>query len=63
MIVSLDVTREEVHDGSKLKILVDRAMENNSVKRIRICLPIYSFYRICFLSWLSEIVEAGVIRS
>jgi Transposase DDE domain len=33
-IVSLEVTSEEVHDGSKLKVLVDRAMENNNVKRI-----------------------------
>jgi DDE family transposase len=33
-IVSLEVTSEEVHDGSKLRILVDRAMENNNVKRI-----------------------------
>ena len=30
---SLDVTSEEVHDGSKLKVLVDRAMKNNNVKR------------------------------
>jgi len=33
-IVSLEVSSEEVHDGSKLKVLVDRAMENNNVKRI-----------------------------
>lgn len=33
-IVSLEVTSEEVHDGSKLKVLVDGAMENNNVKRI-----------------------------
>src|SRR2546421_8923942 len=33
-IISLEVTSEEVHDGSKLRILVDRAMENNNVKRI-----------------------------
>jgi len=26
-IVSLEVSSEEVHDGSKLKVLVDRAME------------------------------------
>lgn len=33
-IVSLEVTSEEVHDGSKLRILVDKAIENNDVKRV-----------------------------
>jgi Transposase DDE domain len=33
-IVLLEVTSEEVHDGSKLKVLVDRAMESNNVKRV-----------------------------
>lgn len=33
-IVSLDVTSEEVHDGSRLKKLVSNASENNDVKRV-----------------------------
>ena len=33
-IVSLEVTSEEVHDGSRLRVLVDKAMENNDVKRV-----------------------------
>jgi transposase len=33
-IVSLDVTSEEVHDGTRLKKLVDYASENNDVKRV-----------------------------
>jgi transposase len=33
-IVSLDVTSEEVYDGSRLKKLVDNASENNDVKRV-----------------------------
>ena len=33
-IVSLEVTSEEVHDGSRLKKLVDNASENNDVKRV-----------------------------
>lgn len=33
-IVSLDVTSEEVYDGSKLKELVDNALENNTLKRV-----------------------------
>jgi hypothetical protein len=33
-IVSLEVTSEEVHDGSKLRVPVDKAMENNDVKRV-----------------------------
>jgi transposase len=33
-IVSLDVTSEEVHDGSRLKKLVDNALENNTLKRV-----------------------------
>jgi transposase len=33
-IVSLDVTSEEVYDGSRLKKLVDNASENNDIKRV-----------------------------
>ena len=33
-IVSLEVTSEEVHDGSRLKKLVSNASENNDVKRV-----------------------------
>jgi hypothetical protein len=33
-IVSLEVTSEEVHDGSKLRVLVDKAIENNHIKRV-----------------------------
>ena len=33
-IVSLDVTSEEVYDGSRLKELVDNALENNTLKRV-----------------------------
>jgi transposase len=33
-IVSLDVTSEEVHDGSRLKKLVDNALENNTLKKV-----------------------------
>jgi hypothetical protein len=33
-IVSLEVTSEEVHDGNRLKKLVDNASENNDVKRV-----------------------------
>ena len=33
-IVSLDVTSEEVRDGTMLKKLVDNASENNDVKRV-----------------------------
>ena len=33
-IVSLEVTTEEVHDGSKLRVLVDKAIENNHIKRV-----------------------------
>jgi hypothetical protein len=32
--VSLDVTSEEVYDGSRLKELVDNALENNTLKRV-----------------------------
>ena len=31
-IVSLEVTSEEIHDGSRLKNLVDNALENNTLK-------------------------------
>jgi hypothetical protein len=33
-IISLEVTSEEVHDGNRLKKLVDNASENNDVKRV-----------------------------
>jgi len=33
-IVSLDVTSEEVYDGSRLKELVDNALENNTLERV-----------------------------
>src|SRR6185437_14568310 len=33
-VVSLDVTSEEVYDGSRLKELVDNVLENNSSKRV-----------------------------
>ena len=33
-IVSLEVTSEEVHDGNRLKRLIDNASENNDVKRV-----------------------------
>jgi hypothetical protein len=33
-IISLEVTSEEVHDGSRLKKLVSNASENNDVKRV-----------------------------
>jgi len=33
-IVSLEVTSEEAHDGSRLKKLVSNASENNDVKRV-----------------------------
>ncbi len=33
-IVALDVTSEEVYDGSRLKELVDNALESNTLKRI-----------------------------
>lgn len=33
-IVSLEVTSEEVHDGSRLKKLIDNVSENNDVKRV-----------------------------
>ena len=33
-IVSLDVTSEEVYDGSRLKKLIDNVSENNTVKRV-----------------------------
>ena len=33
-IVSLDVTSEEVHDGSRLKELVDNALESNTLERV-----------------------------
>ena len=33
-IVSLEVTSEETHDGSRLKKLIDNASENNDVKRV-----------------------------
>jgi Transposase DDE domain len=33
-IVSLDVTSEEVYDGSRLKKLIDNASENNTLKRV-----------------------------
>jgi hypothetical protein len=33
-IVALDVTSEEVYDGSRLKELVDNALENNILKRV-----------------------------
>lgn len=33
-IVALDVTSEEVHDGTMLKKLVDNASENNDIKRV-----------------------------
>jgi hypothetical protein len=33
-IVSLEVTSEEIHDGTRLKKLVDNASENNDVKRV-----------------------------
>jgi hypothetical protein len=31
-VVSLEVTSEEIHDGSRLKNLVDNALENNTLK-------------------------------
>jgi hypothetical protein len=31
-IVSLEVTSKEIHDGSRLKNLVDNALENNTLK-------------------------------
>ena len=31
-IVSLEVTSEEIHDGSRLKNLVDNGLENNTLK-------------------------------
>ncbi len=31
-IVSLEVTSEEIHDGSRLKNLVENALENNTLK-------------------------------
>jgi hypothetical protein len=33
-IVSLEVTSEEVHDSSKLIVLIDKVMENNDIKRV-----------------------------
>ncbi|HET7391518.1 MAG TPA: transposase [Nitrososphaeraceae archaeon] len=33
-IVSLDVTSEQVYDGSKLKEMVDSSSENNTLKRV-----------------------------
>jgi tmRNA-binding protein len=33
-IISFDVTNEEVHDGSRLKKLINNALKNNTLKRV-----------------------------
>ncbi|MFZ0510918.1 MAG: hypothetical protein WAM14_04860 [Candidatus Nitrosopolaris sp.] len=48
-IASLDVTNEEVYDGSRLTELVNNASENNTLKRViadGVIMKIFNIFRI-----------------